>query len=149
MLLELVGEEDFNRRLQAVITKYPYSSVSSRQFIRQFCGDNKLLQKFFDKWIYSRAIPVIKMELAEKDKEFDKKEHKTIVLKISQLNTDFVFPFKVRISTDKGTTEQDLVMSAPTQRFVFHRKETIRTITLKDSVSPIKEKVIATPRSIK
>lgn len=140
MLVDLIGEKEFNRRLQSVVKKFKYQSISSNQFIRQFSGKNPLIRDFFRKWIFSRAIPRVELALVEDDKEMDKKEFKKVVIRITQLNTDFIFPLKLRVATRKGVSIDSVIVKAKEQKFVIKKNATIRTIDVADSTYLVKEK---------
>jgi aminopeptidase N len=140
MLLDLIGEKEFDQRLQAVFKKYKYQSLSSMQFIREFSGNNKMIFDFFRKWIFSRAIPVVELTLVEDDKEMDKKDFKKVVIRVTQLNTDFIFPLKLRVATPKGVSFETVIMKAKEQIFIITRDATIRTIEVAESGYLVKEK---------
>ncbi len=140
MLLDLIGEKEFDQRLQAVVKKYKYQSLSSMQFIREFSGNNKMIFDFFRKWIFSRVIPIVELTLVEDDKEMDIKEFKKVVIRITQLNTDFIFPLKLRVATPKGVSLETVIMKAKEQTFIIKRDATIRTIEVAESDYLVKEK---------
>ncbi len=146
MLLDLIGEEDFVKRLKSVLDEYKYKSVSSPQFIRQFCNKNSMLLKFFRKWIYSRAVPVVQLELVKDDPGNDTEEFKRVVIAVKQLDTDsntpFIFPLKLKVVTQKGTSVESIIMKEMEQKYTISRDSTIRTIDIlaSDSISLVKEK---------
>jgi hypothetical protein len=144
MLMDLIGEKEFTRRLKSVLDKYKYRSISSMQFIREFCNNDDMLLKFFQKWVYSRAIPLVELSLLEDDKEYDKKEFKKVVISIKQLgekpDTDFIFPLKLRVTTNKEISSESVIIKEKEQRFVITRDSTIRTIDILDDVALVKEK---------
>jgi aminopeptidase N len=140
MLLDLIGEKEFDERLQAVLKKYKYQSLRSMQFIREFSGNNKMIEDFFRKWIFSRSIPEVELSLVEDAGEMAKKEFKKVVLRVTQLNTDFIFPLKLRVATEKGTSIETVIMKAKEQEFVITRDNTIRTIDVAEADYLIKEK---------
>ena len=140
MLLDLIGEKEFDHRLQAVVKKYKYQSLSSMQFIREFSGNNKMIFDFFRKWIFSRAIPVVELNLVEDDSDMDKKDFKKVVIRVTQLDTDFVFPLKLRVATQKGTSIETVIMKAKEQKFIIKRDATIKTIEVAESDYLVKEK---------
>ena len=140
MALDLIGEKEFNRRLKSVVEEFKYKSITSMQFIRQFCGKNDMLLDFFKKWVYSRIIPEVKLALVNDDPAFDTKEFKTVVLNITQLETDFIFPLRLKVTTQKDSTIESVVMKEKIQKFIITRDSTIRTIDVEDWFYPIKEK---------
>lgn len=140
MLVDLIGEKEFNRRLQSVVQKFKYQGISSGQFIRQFSGKNRLIRDFFRKWIFSRTIPRVELALVEDDKEMDKKEFKKVVIRITQLDTDFIFPLRLRVATRKGVSIDPVIVKAKKQDFVIKKDATIRTIDVADSTYLVKEK---------
>ncbi|MCP5101964.1 MAG: hypothetical protein GY950_01230, partial [bacterium] len=115
-------------------------SISSRQFIRQFSGKDKLIKKFFDSWIFSRALPVVELSLVEGHKDMDTKDYKTVVIRCKQLNTDFVFPLKLRVMSRGKISIERVVMKAKEQDFVIGRDATIREVNVNESCYLVKEK---------
>ncbi|MGD2086076.1 MAG: M1 family aminopeptidase [Candidatus Aminicenantes bacterium] len=140
MAVDLIGEEEFNRRLKSVVDEFKYKSITSMQFIRQFCGKNNLLLDFFKKWVYSRTIPEVELALMTDDPSFDSKEFKTVVLSVTQLDSDFIFPLRLKVTTQKDSTIEPVVMKEQAQKFIITRDATIRTIDVEDWLSPVKEK---------
>ncbi|HLP45191.1 MAG TPA: M1 family aminopeptidase, partial [Candidatus Kapabacteria bacterium] len=140
MLLDLIGEKEFDDRLQAVVKKYKYQGISSMQFIREFSGNDKMILDFFRKWIFSRSIPMVELALVEDAQEMDKKDFKKAVIRVTQLDTDFIFPLKLRVATQKGVTIETVIMKAKEQEFIIKRDATIRTIDVADIDYLIKEK---------
>lgn len=146
MALDLIGEKEFNRQLKSVVDEFKYKSITSMKFIRQFCGENNMLLEFFKKWLYSRTIPEVELGLVNDDPAFDAKEFKTVVLSITQLDTDFIFPLRLKVTTQKDSTIEPIVMKGKTQKFIIARDSTIRTIDVEDWLSPVKEKKELQPR---
>jgi hypothetical protein len=147
MALDLIGEKEFNRRLKSAVDEFKYQSITSMQFIRHFCEGNDMLLNFFKNWIFSRAIPEVKLGLVNNDPAFDTKEFKTVVLSVTQLNTDFIFPLKLRVTTQKDSTIEPVVIKEKAQKFIITRDSTIRTIDVEeDWLSPVKEKRQPQPR---
>jgi len=140
MLMDLIGEEEFLQRLQSVLEAFKYRSLTSMQFIRKFSENNQMVLDFFKKWIFSRPIPVVKLELAEDDKEMDKEEHKKVVIWINQLDTDFIFPLKLKVVTRERTSVESVIVKAKKQKFIISRDTSIRSIDVLDTGYPIKEK---------
>ncbi|MCP4213425.1 MAG: M1 family metallopeptidase [bacterium] len=140
MLMDIVGEEDFFKRLHVVMEKYKYKSLSSLQFIRSFSGENKMISDFFTKWIYTRALPMVKLELMENDEEYDKKDFKKIVLNVRQLNTECAFPYTLKISSLKTNTYKSYMMKGREMRVVVTAGSAIQSVTLGGGVAPVREK---------
>jgi hypothetical protein len=140
MLMDLIGEEAFLQRLQSVVKEFKYRSLPSMQFIRKFSENNQMVLDFFKKWVFSRSLPVVKLELAKDDKEMDKEEHKKVVIRVRQLDTDFIFPLKLRVVTRKGTSVESIIVKAKKQKFTITRDASIRSIDVLDTGYPIKEK---------
>lgn len=140
MALDLIGEQEFNRRMKSVADEFKYQSITSMQFIRHFCEGNDMLLNFFKNWIYSRTLPEVELGLVNNDPAFDTKEFKTVVLSVTQVNTDFIFPLKLRVTTQADSTIEPVVIKEKAQTFIITRNSTIRTIDVEDGVSPIKEK---------
>ena len=106
-----------------------------------------MLLDFFKKWVYSRTIPEVELELVNDDPAFDAKEYKTVVLSITQLDTDFIFPLRLKVTTQKDSTIEPIIMKEKTQKFIITRDSTIRTINVvEDWLTPVKEKKQPQPR---
>ena len=105
-----------------------------------------MLLKFFRKWIYSRAIPVVKLELVKDDPENDTEEFKRVVIAIKQLDTDsrtpFIFPLTLKVITQEGTSFESIVLKEMEEKYTISRNSTIRSIDIhtSDSISLFKEK---------
>jgi len=140
MLKNLIGEKEFTKRLRSVLHKYKYQSLTSMQFIREFSKKNKLLLNFFKKWIYSREIPVVKLDLSEEYKKKKKKDYKKVTISIKQLNTDHTFPLRLKVVTRKGTSQQSVIVKKKEQKFIIKRDSDIRSIDILNSISLVKEK---------
>ena len=137
MLMDLIGEKDFFERLRSVLDEFRYKSITTMQFIKKFSGKNDLILNFLKQWIFSRETPVVKLELAEDNVSDNKKE---VILLVKQLNTDFIFPLKLKITTYKGSTIEPVVIRSKNQRIRIKRNSVIRSINIVDSIAPIKEK---------
>jgi hypothetical protein len=148
MALEMLGEEDFNRRLQSVLEEFKYQSISSMQFLRHFCNNNPMLLDFFKKWIYSRAIPEVELRLDQDDPAFDIREFKQVALSISQISadSDFIFPLQLKVTTREGSSLESVVLKEKVQKIIIRRNSPIRTITIEDDITPVKEKRTPQPR---
>ncbi len=133
MLLDLVGQEDFLQRIRSVLQKYTYKSISSEQFIRQFCNNKKMLMKFFKKWVFSRKIPFIRF-----DTQAHVKNDKQFKISIKQLNCDFVFPLKIKVVTENETSYKRLVVKEKEQSFIINESSPIKSIKPVDSVTPVR-----------
>lgn len=139
-LMDLIGEDEFLKRLKSVVEKYKYRSLSSLQFTREFSGKNRMISDFFKKWIYERAIPEVQLALDEDAKEMDRKEFKRVVLRVTQTDTDFIFPLPLKVTTRKGSSIESVIVKSKKQEFVIHRDSTIKSIDVADWVYLIKEK---------
>lgn len=139
-LMDLIGEDEFIERLRRVVEKNKYKSLSSGKFIREFSGKNRMISDFFAKWIYHRAIPEVQLDLVEDAKEMDRKEFKKVVLRVRQLNTDFIFPLPLKVTTRKGSSIETVIVKSKEQEFVIAGDSTIRTIDVPDWAYLVKEK---------
>lgn len=144
MLIDMIGEDAFFKRLRALVEEYKYKSLSSSMFIRKFCEQDKMLEKFFRKWIYTRAIPQVELNLLDDHKDYDTEEFKQVVLLVKQIgedaDTDFIFPLRLKVTTDAGVEEEAVLIKGPQQQFTIKRDATIRSIDIIDSVTPVREK---------
>lgn len=140
MLADLLGEEEFDRRLRSVVENSKYRSLSTWEFIRKFSGDNKMVSGFLQNWLFKRAIPTVELVLDYDDKETDNKKFKQVVLIVKQVNTDYIFPLKLRVMTRKGTSTETVVITQKEQRVVIRRGAGIRIIDILDTGYLVKEK---------
>lgn len=138
MLMDMIGEKDFMERLNSTLAKFKYRSITSMQFIREFSGDNQQIFKFFESWIYRRVIPQVELTLLKDHADYDLQDMKKVVLSIKQVNTDFIFPLQLDVTTLKGTSTESLFMDEKEKIIVITRDSTIRTIDVRDSFPLVK-----------
>jgi|GEM_PF-642458 len=144
MAMELVGEDDFMHRLRNVLVKCKYRSITTMEFLREFCADNDLLMNFFRKWIYSRVLPTVELKIVD-DETNARKEYKEVMLSIEQIgepgNTDFIIPLQLRVISKKGITYESVILKEKEQRFHIKRNSALRSIDISsDCVAPLREK---------
>ncbi len=140
MLMDMMGEKEFLKRLRSTLKKFDYQGVSSEQFIRQFSGNNNRIKNFFKFWIYNRTLPTVELSLAENDKAYDKKKFKTIVLKVTQQGTPGIFPLQLNVSSRGKSSTEHVVMTQREQKFTIKRNARIRTIDVAENFYLVKEK---------
>jgi len=142
MLMDLIGEKELNRRLTSVLQKYKFQSISSNQFITQFCDKDEMLLRFFKNWIYTRDLPAVELILKRDHPEYDNKEFKKVVVSIRQVDTNFVFPLKLEVTTMRGGTSIETInIHEKEQELIITRDSPIRAIEILDSAPAlVKEK---------
>lgn len=129
MLIDLVGEDDFSNRLQMVLREHKHQSLTTRQFINKFCGQDEMLMRFFRCWIYSRRLPEITFDV---DIDGNRAE-----IRIIQLHTDFVFPLAIEVNTPDGRSSEKLIIQQKNQRFTITRNAPIKSVRLEDTPAPV------------
>ena len=132
MLLDILGEDNFLNRLQSVLDRYAYRGITSMQFIRQFCGGEETLTKFFKSWIYSRKLPYIRFNTHINP------GNNGYEISVKQNNGEFVFPLLAAVITEKGTIYKRLIIKEKKQTFSFSSGEKIKSIVPVDGITPIK-----------
>jgi aminopeptidase N len=129
MLKEILGEEDFLRRLRLFLDYFKYQSVASARFIQHVAGDDARLQKFFNGWIYSRKLPRVrsKVEINGLNAE----------ITFTQENSDFVFPVAILVASGEGKYSRTLIVEEKVQKFKISENKPILSIEVDALVAPI------------
>lgn len=146
MLMDVIGEKEVLRRLKAVLEEYKYKSISTMQFVRKFCGKDEILLHFFRKWFYSRTIPTVELRLVTDHEEYDAETFKKVAIRIFQVgeeeDRDFIFPLYLKVTTEKGTSIEKVIVKRPVQTFIISRESAIRTIDIVSSIPLVKERKV-------
>lgn len=146
MLMDIIGEDEVIKRLGSVIRVFKYKSITTQQFIQQFCEDDPKLSHYFKKWLFSRVLPTVELRLDINDKDYDQKSYKRVVINISQVgekeDTDFVFPLYIKVVTDTESTVEKLIIDQEEQKFTISRSSTIRTIDILPTYSLVNERKV-------
>jgi hypothetical protein len=129
MLKEILGEEEMLRRLQGILADFKYQSLTTPQFIRHFCQENKRLLKFFNGWVYSRKIPEVKYQIAISGLSAE--------VTFTQKETDFVFPVGILITSREGESSRTLIVEEKIQKFKIIENTPILSIQVDPLVSPL------------
>ena len=136
MLREMIGKENLFKKFNKIFSKYLKKSIPSKKFIKEIIKDEKnetILFKFFNKWIYSREIPVLNYKINI--------ENTKATVFFEQKNTDFVFPIKMNIEIENKKNcireERIIIISNKTQKLVLDEKNTIKAIKFNIGFSPI------------
>ena len=132
MLKEMVGENDFLKRIHYVLKKLKYQSVPTDEFIRIFGQKNTEVLDFLKHWVYSRTIPEVSFKYSIKKN--------TLTLEIRQNNTDFTFPLRIKIKTRKGTRNKTIVVTKRIHRFYFKENSKIKSVKIDDLKTLVKIK---------
>ncbi len=125
MLKDMLGEEEFLKRLTYTIEKFKYKSIASSTFINAFSEDNKLIDKFFKNWIFSRKIPKITFESTIQGKKAQ--------ILIDQKGSNFVFPLTFEIRTEKGSFLRTFTVKGEEEYFNLEEDSEIKSITLDET----------------
>lgn len=129
MLRDMLGKEEFGRRVRSSLEKFRYQSVHSRSFIDFISQKDPRIFRFFENWIYSRRLPEIsyKTRISETSAE----------VTVDQKETDFVFPLWIEISTANGDRAHLVIVDQRNQTFRFGGDERIRQVVANPRFSPV------------
>lgn len=145
MLMDILGEEEFEKRLSKVLHDFRYTAVSTNQFIGAFSDGDARCRDFFKKWLYSRELPEVELSLAEDTPEYDKTTYKTIFLRVKQLTDPFIFPLKLRVVSQAGTDFETVIMEEKEQVFRIRRETSIRSVNVEDNHYLVRERTRPAP----
>ena len=120
MLEDLLGQEEFFKRLRLCLEKFKFKSVTSAMLVNEISRKEDWLLKFFDGWIFSRRIPEITCQVQLLGK--------TAELRVSQQDTDFVFPLQVMVKTGSGKKNQQVIVLQKNQVFTFTAESAINSL---------------------
>ena len=120
MLDDLLGQEELFKRLRLCLEKFKYKSVTSAMLINEISKKEDWLLKFFNGWLFSRKIPEITCQV--------KLLGTTAELRVSQKDTDFVFPLRVRMETEQGKKNQQVIVRQKNQVFTFSETAAIKSL---------------------
>jgi aminopeptidase N len=120
MFEDLLGQEELFKRLRLCLEKFKYKSVTSTMLINEISKKEDWLLKFFDGWLFSRKIPEITCQV--------KLLGKTAELQVTQKDTDFVFPLRVRMKTSLGKKNQLIIVRQKEQLFTFSAGSAIKSL---------------------
>jgi hypothetical protein len=129
MLDDLLGQEELFKRLRLCLEKFKYKSVTSTTLINEISKKEDWLLKFFNGWVFSRKIPEITCQV--------KLLGKTAELRVSQKDTDFVFPLRVRIETGLGKKNQQVIVQQKDQVFTFSEAAAIESLKVDVGGAPV------------
>ncbi len=130
MFRELVGRDEFSKRIQKFFSDLKFQTVSTTRFIRFMSQDDEQIKKFFRKWLYSRQLPKLKVDILINGKNAD--------LHFFQQETDFIFPIRLQIRTKGGTVYKRVIINQQRQRLRVSQSESIRSIDILTDYSPIR-----------
>jgi hypothetical protein len=109
MLREIVGGEELFGKLRRGLDEFRFQSVSGFQFGRLLAEGEKqeLLERFLRGWLQTRALPRVTWRVQENGKGAE--------LRVSQLDTDLVFPLELQIETPSGRVTRTFVVEGREQ----------------------------------
>lgn len=130
MFRELIGKAEFSRRIQDFFTSFRFKTVSTNRFIRYMSNGDERLTKFFRKWVYSRQLPKVEVNI--------KINGKKAQLLFTQKDTDFVFPLRLEIRTGSKTVFKNVVIERQRQEIDISLDNSIRSVDILTDFSPVK-----------
>jgi aminopeptidase N len=129
MLEDLLGPEELFKRLRFCLEKFKYKSVTSTMLINEISRKEDWLLKFFNGWLFSRKIPEITCQA--------KLLGKTAELRVSQKDTDFVFPLRVQLETGRGRKTQQVIVLEKDQVFTLSAVTAITSLKVDAGGAPL------------
>jgi aminopeptidase N len=133
MLKDILGEEDFLKRLKNTLEKLKYRSVPSATFIKTFSEGSETAARFLTKWINARKIPEIDLHAVLEGK----KAH----LEFEQSDGNFIFPIKIEIKTEAGSATKQLIIKEKKTVFDIAEESEIKWINVDDSRTLVRIKL--------
>lgn len=130
MLREILGEEEFFSRLKRLTEEKRYENLSSFGFIKAFSGESSLLQKFFNGWVHSRRIPVLRHSMTIRGN--------SLSLRLRQEDTDFVFPLLLRLKTTEGRRRRVIIVEQKDQPMELKEDAVILEAELDALYAPVR-----------
>jgi len=130
MLRDILGDQEFQNRLNRLVEENRYKNLSSFGFIKEFSQNSSVLQKFFNGWIYSRQIPEVRYTIESRANK--------VLLTVHQENTDFVFPLILQLKTTKGRRQQKVVIDKKDQVFELTETAVIMEADVDTLYAPIR-----------
>ena len=130
MLKEIMGEKKFLKSIRSILRDLKFKSVNSKRFISHFSQKNKTVSRFLEQWIYSRKIPKISIEKSINGVNGE--------IRITQKNTDFIFPLRVKILTSNKEVVKSIVVDSKEKIVRFQEKTPIRSIQVDERYSLVK-----------
>lgn len=129
MFKEMLGERAFLERLGTLIREHKYQSLSSGHFIRILSQGDELHQRFFNRWVFSRAIPHVFYGLNVSGNR--------VRVSLRQDETDFVFPLQLTLKTDSGTEIHTLLVRDARQELEISAKAPVQSAEIDTLFSPV------------
>lgn len=129
MLRDMLGREEFAKRLRESLDKFRYRSIHSREFTNWISQKSPQLLRFFENWIYSRRLPEITCKVRTTGNATE--------VTVDQKGTDFVFPLWIEVATSSGVTSQMVIVEQKNQTFRVHGNEPHGRVTVNPRHSPV------------
>jgi len=130
MLREILGADDFNRKIRSFLVQNRYRSINSRKFVNHMSAGNPEIEKFFADWIYSRRLPELTSRV--------KIDGYNVSLRITQKNTDFIFPLEIEIiSGRKKLSTRKVIVQGKEAEFSFTEKRPISALRINPVFVPL------------
>jgi aminopeptidase N len=129
MLHDMLGEENFFKRLRGCLEKFKYKSVTSAMLIDEISRDEGWLHDFFQGWVFSRKIPEVSCRV--------RLAGNTAELSVSQKETAFVFPLQIHIETEQGKKTLQVIVKEKEQTFTFNDAAAFKSLKIDPGYAPI------------
>ncbi|HAR36641.1 MAG TPA: hypothetical protein DCR87_07055 [Acidobacteria bacterium] len=114
MLQDWLGEEVFYRGLQEFGREFRFQAVRTADFrlaMEKVSGQD--LRQFFHDWFYSERLPEVRVE----QKILPGENVSRLQLTVRQLARPMIFPLRVVLETDRGRSEQVLLLDTAARTF--------------------------------
>ncbi|MCI0471017.1 MAG: hypothetical protein L0Y73_05105, partial [Candidatus Aminicenantes bacterium] len=133
MLKDILGEEEFLKRLKNTLEKLKYKSVPSATFIKTFSEGSDTAARFLTNWLNVRRLPEIDLHAVL--------EGKKARLVFEQPDDHFIFPIKIEIKTAAGSTTKQLIIKEKRTVLDIAEESEIKSIDVDDSRTLVKIKL--------
>ncbi len=129
MLQELMGREQFQKKVQDFLIEKRYKMVTTGELINFFAGEDKLLQQLLKNWIYRRYSPPINYSF--------RLEQNDLVLDIRQETSEpFVVPLIVKLKEGKEMRSVPLLLQERQREFRIPSNEKLEAFFLETRYAP-------------
>jgi aminopeptidase N len=132
MAKEILGEEEFCRRLREVLHNNMFRNLNSAQFIQKYSLNSSLLEKFFHGWVFSRKTPAIHFSTVWQDGQLQ--------VFFQQEDTDFVVPVRLEVEDETGWTSYPIVLEGQKQACTIKLPAPPLAVRVNPYISPVQVK---------
>lgn len=130
MLKDLMGEKKFLKSIRSILKGLKFTSINSKRFVSHFSQKDEVVRKFLENWIYSRKIPKISIEKSIRGSAAE--------IRVTQKDTDFVFPLRIIIRTDRQDIVKSVVIDSKEKTVSIREQSPIRSIQVDERYSLIR-----------